>query len=146
MYKRQLLLSPLGGLLNRMSGYTQFRRNFGSVFGPDSKPTEEELQAFWTIINTNDGKHIFHNLITYVRDRKHHRERWVSALQNSSYPLALINGSADPASGEHMVTRYKELNCRLDYLAQLPSIGHYPHVEAPKSVLQHYHNFLVSLA
>lgn len=143
---QKLLLSPLGSLINSMSGYTQFRRSFSSVFGPNSKPSEEELQAFWTIINTNNGRHIFHNLITYIRDRKQHRERWVSALQNSTFPMGLINGSADPVSGEHMVTRYQELNCRLDYLAQLPSIGHYPQVEDPDSVQQHYQDFLASLS
>ena len=129
-----------------MSGYALFCRNFSSVFGPDSKPSEEELQGFWAIINTNNGKHIFHNLITYMRDRKQHRERWVSALQHSTIALGLINGSADPVSGEHMVARYKELNCRLDYLAQLPSIGHYPQVEDPDSVQQHYQKFLASLS
>ena len=59
-------------------------------------------------------------LITYMRDRIEHRERWVSALQKSTIPLAVINGSVDPVSGAHMVARYKELNCRLDYLAELP--------------------------
>jgi hypothetical protein len=44
-----------------------------------------------------------------------------------------------------MVARYKALNCRLDYLAELPLIGHYPQVEAPSSVLKHYENFLASL-
>jgi hypothetical protein len=44
-----------------------------------------------------------------------------------------------------MVARYQELNCRLDYLAQLPEIGHYPQVEAPADVLGHYQNFLQAL-
>jgi hypothetical protein len=37
-----------------------------------------------------------------------------------------------------MVARYKELDCRLDYCAELPKIGHYPQVEAPQDVLAHY--------
>ena len=80
-----------------------------------------------------------------MRDRLEHRERWVSALQKSTIPLGLINGSVDPVSGDHMVARYKELNCRLDYLAELPLIGHYPQVEAPDEVRVHYENFLASL-
>jgi pimeloyl-ACP methyl ester carboxylesterase len=143
---QKLLLSPVGSLLNRMSSYAQFSRNFSAVFGSKSKPSEEELQAFWTIINTNNGKHVLHNLITCIRDRKQYRERWVSALQHSTVPLGLINGSADPMSGAHVVTRYKELNCRCDYLAQLPSIGHYPHMEDPDNVQQHYQRFLASLS
>ena len=80
-----------------------------------------------------------------MRDRLEHRERWVSAMQQSTIPLGLINGSVDPVSGKHMVARYQELNCRLDYLAELPEIGHYPQVEAPAEVMVHYQNFLQTL-
>ena len=142
---QKLLLSPIGSLLNRFTGYAKFCRNFSSVFGAQSKPSEEQLENFWWLINHNDGKHIFHNLITYIRDRLEHRERWVSAMQQSTIPLGLINGSVDPVSGKHMVARYQELNCRLDYLAELPEIGHYPQVEAPEEVMVHYQNFLQTL-
>jgi pimeloyl-ACP methyl ester carboxylesterase len=142
---QRLLLSPIGGLVNRLAGYDSFCRSFSSVFGDGTKPSEQELQTFWRLINTNSGKHVFHNLITYIRDRIQHRERWVSALQQSSIALAIINGSVDPVSGAHMVARYQELNCRLDYLAQLPLIGHYPQVEAPDQVLGHYQNYLTDV-
>lgn len=137
---QKLLLSPIGFLVNKLAGYSKFCDNFSSVFGPNSKPSEQELKVFWAFIQFNDGKHIFHNLITYMRDRRQHRERWVSALQNSTIPLALVNGSVDPVSGSHMVARYQELGCRLDYLGELPSIGHYPQVEDPTGVLKHFLN------
>tara|TARA_B110000046_G_scaffold185931_1_gene230536 strand:+ start:1403 stop:2293 length:891 start_codon:yes stop_codon:yes gene_type:complete len=139
---QRLLLSPIGWLVNRLAGYKGFCRSFSSVFGDETKPTDQELQTFWYIINLNNGKHIFHNLMTYMNDRIQHRGRWVSALQKSPTALAIINGSVDPVSGAHMVERYEQLGCRLDYLAQLPLIGHYPQVEAPDQVLGHYHNFL----
>ena len=139
---QKLLLSPFGALINHLSNFNQFRRNFSSVFGAETKPSEQELNDFWWLINVNHGKHVFHNLITYINDRKKHRERWVSALQTSSVPLALINGSVDPVSGSHMVARYQALSCRLDYLAELPSIGHYPQVEAPAEVVGHYEAFV----
>ena len=139
---QKLLLSPIGSLLNSFTGFRKFCRNFSSVFGADTQPSDQELNDFWWLINFNNGKHLFHNLITYISDRIQHRERWVSALQTSSIPLALINGSVDPVSGSHMVARYKELECRLDYCAELPTIGHYPQVEAPEDVLTHYQIFL----
>ena len=139
---QKLLLSPIGSLLNTFTGFRKFCRNFSSVFGADTQPSEQELKDFWWLINFNNGKHLFHNLITYMSDRIQHRGRWVSALQTSSIPLALINGSVDPVSGGHMVARYKELECRLDYCAELPTIGHYPQVEAPEDVLTHYQIFL----
>tara|TARA_B110000503_G_scaffold64840_1_gene102068 strand:- start:1482 stop:2399 length:918 start_codon:yes stop_codon:yes gene_type:complete len=139
---QKLLLSPIGKWLNLLTGFKRFSGNFSSVFGPETKPTEDKLEQFWAIINHNNGKHVFHNLITYISDRIEHRERWVAALKNATMPLGLINGSVDPVSGSHMVARYQELNCRLDYLAELPRVGHYPQVEAPAEVTQHYLSFL----
>lgn len=142
LFTQKLLLSPLGPLANRLFGKAQFDRAFSKVFGQATQPSERELAEFWHLINYKDGKHLFHNLITYIRDRRQHRARWVAALIDTPVPLALINGSTDPVSGAHMVARYRELGCRLDYLAQLPEIGHYPQVEAPGPVAQHYLQFL----
>ena len=142
---QKLLLSPIGALLNRFTGFNKFCRNFSSVFGEATKPSKQELESFWWLINFNEGKHLFHNLITYISDRIQHRERWVLALQQSSIPLALINGSVDPVSGAHMVARYQNLNCRLDYCAELSLIGHYPQVEDPAQVSAHYQTFLKTL-
>jgi hypothetical protein len=109
-----------------VSDFKQFSKNFSHVFGPNTKPSQNELESFWKLINFNDGKYLFHNLMTYINDRKQHRTRWVTALQLSKVPLALINGSVDPVSGAYMVACYQELSCRLDYLAELSAIGHYP--------------------
>ncbi len=142
---QKLMLSPLGKYINYLTGFKQFSKSFSSVFGANSKPSEQELQEFWEAINVNQGRHVFHNLITYMNDRRTHRARWVTALQNSPIPIALINGSVDPVSGAHLVKRYKELECRLDYLAELGAIGHYPQVEAPQQVLAAYQSFLSNL-
>lgn len=142
---QKIMLSPLGKWVNRYTGFKQFSTSFSHVFGESSKPTRTELEEFWEVINFNDGKHLFHNLITYMRDRKQHRERWVTALINASMPMALINGSVDPVSGKHLVVRYQELACRLDYLKELPLIGHYPQVEAPNKVSESYLEFLNQL-
>jgi len=131
---QKLMLSPLGKWINKLMGFEQFSASFSKVFGASTQPSQEELEQFWEVINYNDGRHVFHNLITYISDRRQHRERWVAALQKSPVPLALINGSVDPVSGKHLVSRYKALNCRLDYLKELPEIGHYPQIEDPASV------------
>ena len=73
---------------------------------------------------------------------REHRERWLQALQNSPIPLAVINGSVDPVSGAHLVSRYQELDCRLDYLAELKALGHYPHTEDANLVSTHYQAFM----
>ncbi len=141
---QKLLLGRTGFLVNKLLGFKPFAKSFSSVFGDKTKPNEHELRTFWEVINVHDGKHVFSNLITYMHDRKTHRTRWVHALQNAPMPVSLINGSVDPVSGKHLVTRYKQLECRLDHLCELSDIGHYPHVEAPEQVACAYLDFLLN--
>lgn len=131
---QKLMLSPVGQWITKLTGLKQFSSSFSSVFGPNTQPKKHELAEFWEAISYNNGRHLFHNLITYILDRREHRDRWVNALQASPVPMALINGSVDPVSGAHLVRRYQELNCRLDFLLELPEIGHYPQVEAADEV------------
>lgn len=63
------------------------------MFGLQTKPSNQELENFWWLININDGKHVFHNVITYIHGRLEHREHWVVAMQQSTIPMAVINGS-----------------------------------------------------
>lgn len=139
---QKLLLSRVGKHITALTGFKQFSRSFSKVFGPQSKPSEQELEAFWELICFKNGKHLFHNVIKYMNDRKTHRDRWCSVLQDSEIPLSLINGSIDPVSGKHMVQRFKELNCRLDHLVELTTIGHYPQLEAPETIASRYRDFL----
>ncbi len=139
---QKLLLSPLGPMINRLSTKRTFDRSFSAVFGPRTKPSAEELEEFWRLINYKDGKHAFHSLITYMTDRKEHRDRWVGALLQSAVPIALINGSVDPVSGAHMVARYREVVSPNHFIVELAEIGHYPQVEAPAAVVQEYLRFL----
>ena len=139
---QRLLLTPAGKFITALTGFKQFRQSFSKVFGSHSKPTDSELAAFWEIINYNDGKHLFYNLITYMNDRIEHRQRWLTPLQQSPVPLALINGSADPVSGKHLCERYQQLGCRLDHLHELSTIGHYPQLESPATIANSYTNFL----
>ncbi|MGC4009032.1 MAG: alpha/beta hydrolase [Pseudomonas sp.] len=134
---QKLLLGPLGFLFGRLFDRQRLAQNFAKVFGPQTQPSEAELDAFWELIRYNDGPRVMHRLIHYILDRRQHRERWVGAMQRTSVPLRLIDGPEDPISGAHMVVRYRELIPQPDTV-ELPGIGHYPQVEAPEQVLQHY--------
>ena len=142
---QKLLLSPLGPLINALSTKRTFDKSFSAVFGPGTKPSKAELEGFWKLINDKGGKHVFHNLITYMNERKQHRARWVGALKQSSVPIGLINGSMDPVSGKHMVARYREIISVDHFTVELPAIGHYPQVEAPAEVAEAYLRFLRQL-
>ena len=142
---QKLLLSPLGSLVNELSSKRTFDKSFSAVFGPNTKPSDAELDGFWRLINYKDGKHVFHKLITYMSERKQYRERWVGALQNSIVPIGLINGSMDPVSGAHMVARYREVISGDHFTVELPTVGHYPQVEASAEVSEAYLRFLRQL-
>lgn len=139
---QKLLLSPLGALFNRLSSKSRFDSAMARVFGPNTKPDAQALDDFWALVTYNNGKHIFHNLITYMNDRKQHRQRWVDAIRDARVPVALINGSADPVSGAHMVARFHELELPMAWFGELPAVGHYPQVEAPDDVAGSYLAFL----
>jgi len=142
---QKILLSPLGPLVNKLSSKPQFQKSFSSVFGPDTKPSADDIDIFWDIITYNGGKRVFHKLITYMRDRKTHRQRWLDALKEACVPIQLINGSFDPVSGAHMVMRFRELGCMALDIVELDNIGHYPHVEAPGDVRRALLGFLNQL-
>ena len=131
---QKLLLSPLGSLLSRFMSRKAFTKNFHSIFGPSTPPSEDEIDGFWQLINYKQGTRVMHRLIHYMVERRHNRERWVGALQNAGIPIRLIDGLLDPVSGAHMVERYEQLIPNPD-IVKLAGVGHYPQVEAPDAVL-----------
>ncbi len=132
---QKLLLTPLGPLLSRLMNRRGFGNNFSAIFGPDTQPSKEELDQFWTLIQHHGGQRIMHKLIRYIPERHANRTRWVGVLQKTNVPLRVINGPLDPVSGQHMVDRYRELVPNPDTVT-LPGIGHYPQVEDAAGVLR----------
>lgn len=141
---QKLLHGPLGAILVRLMNRRTLERNLRAVFGRATPPSDAELDAFWSLICANDGRFLFHRLIRYMRDRRHHRQRWLDALTGAKIPLQLINGSADPVSGAHMVARYRQLVGDAN-IVELPAIGHYPHMEAAADVAREYRQFLAAI-
>ncbi|MDX1960279.1 MAG: alpha/beta hydrolase [Leptospiraceae bacterium] len=139
---QKLLLSPIGFIISKLMNKKKFSKSFSEVFGKNSKPSQEELDEFWELINYKDGKNLSHKHIQYMKERKKFRERWVGALQKSTIPICIIYGPADPISGIHMTERYEELIPNPNIKLLNDSIGHYPQVEDPKAVLENYLSFI----
>lgn len=137
---QKLLHGPFGPLVSRLMNRRGFDRSFSAIFGPDTQPSKQDLAAFWQLLAHNGGQRIMHKLIRYMAERREHRARWVGALTSAKIPLRVIDGAVDPVSGAHMVARYRELVPNPDTVL-LPTIGHYPQVEAPQAVLQPYLEF-----
>jgi len=140
-FTQRLLNSPIGPLLSRAMTRTRFERGFCEVFGPDTRPSTDELDAFWSMMNTNGSLRLIgHKLIGYIAERRENRARWVGALEKSPVPLKVIDGALDPVSGAHMVEYYQKLVPSPDTVL-LPNAGHYPQLEAPGEVLDAFLEF-----
>jgi len=126
-------VSPFGFLLGLLNSRDLFEKSFSQVFGPDTKPSEQELDEFWQFIAHNGGHRIMHKLLHYIADRRTHKARWEAALVGAQDKLGLINGALDPVSGKHAYDRWREVvpDARHHLLT---TIGHYPQVEAPNEV------------
>lgn len=136
---QKLLMSPFGILFNKGLNRASLRKNFDKIFG-HQKATDKEIDEFYAIMNHKNGRSNMHRLIKYIRDRRQHRDRWVSALQQSAIPIRVIDGPLDPISGAHMVEYYNQLIPNPDTVT-IDGAGHYPHTEAPEEVLRHYFDF-----
>lgn len=134
---QKLLLSPLGWMIGRAFSRDGLVRSFRQIFGPRTRPSESQMDDFWSLVESHRGQRIMHKLIAYIPERRVWRNRWVSAMQRGEVPLRVIDGGVDPVSGVHMVERYRELIPEADTVV-LPDIGHYPQIEAPGEVLKHY--------
>ncbi|MEL6487064.1 MAG: alpha/beta hydrolase [Pseudomonadota bacterium] len=126
-------VSPFGFLLGLLMSRKRFGTSFSAVFGPDTKPSEGELNAFWAFISHNEGHRITHTLLHYIADRRTHKERWESALRGAEDRIGLINGALDPVSGRHAYEKWREVVPGARHHL-LETIGHYPQVEAPGAV------------
>lgn len=130
---QKLGVSPIGFLVSLLITRKRFGTSFSEVFGPDTQPTEAELDDYWALICENGGNRITHKLLGYMRDREEHKDRWVGALRGAEDRIGLINGALDPVSGQHVFDVWRrELPGAKAHL--LPDVGHYPQVEAPDAV------------
>lgn len=137
---QKILISPVGFLFNKLATEKRLKESLASVFGEQTRPDEQELDEFIELVKFNGGKKITHKLIQYMRERSVYRERWVGSLERLQQPFRMINGLADPVSGEHLVKRFREIMPHKD-IVELSGIGHFPHFEAPAETLKHILEF-----
>jgi pimeloyl-ACP methyl ester carboxylesterase len=137
---QKLLAGRLGPLLSRFMTKPRFAKNFAEVFGPQTQPSTDNIEAYWYIISQQHGHRLGHKLLNYMAERRSKAARWRTVLVQSKAPLALINGECDPVSGTHMADAVQALNPRIS-ITRLENIGHYPHVETPDDVIAAYRAF-----
>ena len=141
---QKVLASPVGPYLHAFITKQSLERNFKAIFGPQTPPTDQEIDEFWALIMEQQGKRVIPKLLGYLRERREQRSRWVGALEQTKVPLGMINGPEDPISGRHLAEAFRA--CRPDaYYQLLEGIGHYPQTEAPEAVSEAFSEFHRSL-
>ena len=134
--------TPLGELGSRLTGSPLSRRivmrTINEMFGPDTQPTARMHHLFGQILDHNNGRRVSHLVGRFIHDRYVHRNRWVRAMRETTVPMRLIDGPADPNSGRHMANRYLEVIPNPDVVMLGERIGHWPQIEAPHEVLTHF--------
>lgn len=130
---QKLGVSSLGFLVGWLMSRKSFGKSFSEVFGPDTQPTEAELDQFWEFISHKRGNRITHKLLHYIADRMTHKDRWEAALVASQDKIGLINGALDPVSGKHAYDRWCATLPKAKHHL-IETVGHYPQVEAPGEV------------
>lgn len=139
---QKLLATPLGPLLASLSGRRSFDRTMRGIFGPDTQPTDDELEALYALVGGHEGRRALAGLIHYMGERRAHRTRLVTPIIRSTVPMRFINGVHDPISGAHMLDRLLALRPDAD-VVRLP-VGHYPQLEAPEAVLEAFLPFVAA--
>lgn len=136
-------MTPIGKYIARLYTFGMFKQTFKKIFGPNTQASLKELEDLWYLMNYKKGMQIFHLLIRYMQDRIDHEQRFLKALKETKIPLRLINGTYDPISGKHIAEHYQKVIPNADVVL-LDNIGHYPQIEAPDKVLEHFKLFVLS--
>ena len=142
--------TPVGGLFAKLPSVflsdRVVRPAVNEVFGPSTKPTDEQWRRFSEVLSYNDGRLVMHKVGRFIIDRARHRNRWVAAMRSTAVPMRLIDGPCDPNSGRHLADRYAELIPDADVVLLDDDIGHWPQIEDPEGVLRHFLEFYESRA
>jgi len=134
--------TPLGDIMSPLQGSRLSRRllepTINEMFGPNTKPSPQMMETFHQILDYNDGKRVLHKVGRFLGDRYVHRNRWVRAMRRTTVPMRLIDGPVDPNSGRHMADRYADVIPNADVVMLADDIAHWPQLEAPEAVLEHF--------
>lgn len=128
------LVSDAGPALSAGMTREAFGPAVSAMFGPSTQPSDEELDAFWSLVSMRDGHALWWRVLDYMRQRRENSARWVGALTRALAPQRLINGPEDPVSGRHAAEHYRA-HVRDADVVLIEGIGHWPQTEAPAATL-----------
>ncbi|MFF3649399.1 alpha/beta fold hydrolase [Streptomyces sp. NPDC002181] len=141
---QRLLHGPLGPLLAPFTTERRFAATLRTVLG--RSPHDGDLHDLWVSASRADGHRLAPRLLRYIDERRVHRDRWVSALEEFAGPTLFVWGPADPISGAHVLARIRVRmpDAHVVELTGPPAVGHYPQLEDPETVAAALVGFLAS--
>ena len=141
---QKFLLTSVGGAVARNfpTPYGIFKHNFSNTFGSETQPSSQEMKEFWELLTYNDGHRRTPEVIQYLNERTHKRDRWVNALQETTVPLCLINSPSDELIGEATNKQWRKLLPGSSLIELASPVGHYPPLEDPDMVLKAYFDYV----
>jgi len=139
--QRLLSMPGLGDVAGAAMPKPLFKRAMREMFGPCTKPSEDELETFWQVVTYKRGRRVTAKVGRFYRERATYRDRWVAPMAANFVPMRMINGPLDPNSGAHMAQRYREIVPKADVVS-LDGIAHWPQFEAPDRVYDALMSFL----
>jgi pimeloyl-ACP methyl ester carboxylesterase len=131
---QRLLLTQMGSWLGPRVPKSMFAATIERMYCGHFHSPDTLVDDFWALLNYGQGRAVAHHVGAFWHERKAHSDRLLGALLHIKTRLRLINGSADPNSGEHMVKAFLAHAPDAD-VVRLPGIGHWPQIQAPDQVL-----------
>jgi len=95
--------------------------------------SQNEINAFWSLLQYNDGLSIYHQLMQYMPERWKYQLVWLDTLKKSELEATLIWGQADPVATPAVADFVCGIRKGINYI-KLEKVGHYPHWEKPELV------------
>jgi pimeloyl-ACP methyl ester carboxylesterase len=128
---QQVLKSPLGPLFARLNSSITFKAQMKRVFA--KPPSEDELEAMWSLVAREDGIARMPTLIRYTEERARFRRRWIGALERLDVPAFVAWGAKDPVAVMAIADALAREIPGADRVTW-DDLGHYPQVEDPERV------------
>ena len=142
--QQAMLIPGLNILASYLANHISvFQVSISKVFGPNTKPTDQEIQEYFALVTCNGGDRLITKNITYITERQVFHDRWVDAVKAyaTENHFCLIDGPADPVSGRHLAEAVQAEITGAKVVFLNDNIGHWPQVEAPEETMKAFLEF-----
>lgn len=128
---QKLLLSPLGAYFNRLTNEKLFTNQVKKAHG--ASLDQSDISDLWELTTLNQGHLIGYKLIGYYRERERFQDqRWLKSLKSFSHPIHVCWGLEDAVAPIGVARYLKQHICPKAVFSELPGVGHFCQLQAPK--------------